>query len=86
MDEGIGRVEARVRGVSQAGEVGLVLLDVVEAPGAEALGWRVKDQAEDQERPHTRPSRRPGTFRRPTPRLAARSGRMRSWKTGLRPG
>ena len=47
LDEGIGRVEARVRGVARAGEVGLVLLEVVEALALKA-GRLVKDQAEDE--------------------------------------
>ena len=33
LDEGIGRAEARVRAVVRAGEVGLVLLEVVEKIG-----------------------------------------------------
>ena len=47
LDEGIGHVEARVRGVVRAGEVGLVLLEVVEALALK-VGRRVKDQAEDE--------------------------------------
>jgi hypothetical protein len=50
LDEGIGRAEARVRGVARAGEVGLVLLEVVEALALK-LGRLVKDQAEDDEVP-----------------------------------
>ena len=44
---GIGRAEARVRGVVRAGEVGLVLLEAVEALAVKAARI-VKDQAEDE--------------------------------------
>ena len=47
LDEGIGRTEARVRGVARAGEVGLVLLELVEALALKAARM-VKDQAEDE--------------------------------------
>ena len=47
LDEGIGRAETRLRGVARAGEVGLVLLEVVEALALK-VGRRVKDQAEDE--------------------------------------
>ena len=47
LDEGIGRVEARVRGVARAGEVGLVLLEVVEALALKAARV-VTEQAEDE--------------------------------------
>ena len=47
LDEGIGRIEARVRGVARAGEVGLVLLEVVEALALKAARL-VTEQAEDE--------------------------------------
>jgi len=47
LDEGIGRAEARVRAVVRAGEVGLVLLEVVEALALKAARL-VKAQAEDE--------------------------------------
>ena len=47
LDEGIGRAEARLRGVARAGEVGLVLLEVVEALALKAAR-RLKAQAEDE--------------------------------------
>ena len=47
LDEGIGRLEARVRGVARAGEVGLVLLEVVEALTLKAARM-VTEQAEDE--------------------------------------
>ena len=47
LDESIGRVEARVRGVARAGEVGLVLLEVVEALALRAAQM-VNEQAEDE--------------------------------------
>jgi len=50
LDEGIGRAEARARGVARAGEVGLVLLEVVEALALK-VGRLVKDQAQDDEAP-----------------------------------
>jgi len=47
LDEGIGRAQARMRAVGRAGEVGLVLLEVVEALALK-VGRRVKEQAEDE--------------------------------------
>jgi hypothetical protein len=47
LDEGIGGAQARVRAVGRAGEVGLVLLEVVEALALKAAR-RLKDQAEDE--------------------------------------
>jgi hypothetical protein len=47
LDEGIGPAEARARGVTRAGEVGLVLLEVVEALALK-VGRGLKDQAEDE--------------------------------------
>jgi len=47
LDEGIGRAQARMRAVGRAGEVGLVLLEVVEALALK-VGRLVKDQAEDE--------------------------------------
>jgi len=47
LDEGIGRAEARMRGVVRAGEVGLVLLEVVEALALKAARL-VKAQAKDE--------------------------------------
>jgi hypothetical protein len=47
LDEGIGHMEARVRAVVRAGEVGLVLLEVVEALALK-VGRRVKEQVEDE--------------------------------------
>jgi len=47
LDEGIGRAQARLRAVGRAGEVGLVLLEVVEALALK-VGRRVKEQAEDE--------------------------------------
>ena len=47
LDEGIGRADARVRAVGRAGEVGLVLLEVVEALALK-VGRRLKAQAEDE--------------------------------------
>ena len=47
LDEGVGNAEARVRGAARAGEVGLVLLEVVEALALK-VGRIVKDGAEDE--------------------------------------
>jgi len=46
LDEGTPRADVRVRGVARAGEVGLVLLEVVEALALKAARL-VRDQAED---------------------------------------